>query len=59
MRFIELTFRDEAKAVVNAERINYLHTHGDGYTAVHFNDSWFIEVKETPERILKLIETAK
>lgn len=59
MRFIELTFRDEAKAVVNAERINYLHTHGDGYTAVHFNDSWFIEVKETPERILKMIETAK
>lgn len=59
MKFIELTFRDEEKAFVNVERINYLHTHGDGYTAVHFNDSWFIEVKETPVRILKMIETAK
>ena len=58
MKFIELTFRNEEKAFVNADLINYFNIGGDGYTNVHFTGKGFIEVKETPVRILKMIETA-
>ena len=59
MKFIELTFRNEEKTFVNADLINYFNIGGEGYTNVHFAGKGFIEVKETPVRILKMIETAK
>lgn len=58
MKFIELTFRNEEKTFVNADLINYFNIGGEGYTNVHFTGKGFIEVKETPVRILKMIEAA-
>ena len=59
MKFIELTFRNEEKTFVNVDLINRFNISCNGYTYIHFDGKGFVEVKETPERILKMIETAK
>lgn len=59
--FIKLTLLDEREIFINAETIVSLNTYNGAtvITTLNSNDDSFIKTKETPERILKMIETAK
>ena len=58
--FIKLTLLDEREIFINAETIVSLNTYNGAtvITTLNSNDDSFINTKETPERILKMIETA-
>lgn len=59
--FIRLTLLDEREIFINAETIVSLNTYNGAtvITTLNSNDDSFVNAKETPERILKMIETAK
>lgn len=59
--FIKLTLLDKREIFINAETIVSLNTYNGAtvITTLNSNDDSFINTKETPERILKMIETAK
>lgn len=59
--FIKLTLLDEREIFINAETIVSLNTYNGAtvITTLNSNDDSFVNAKETPERILKMIETAK
>lgn len=59
--FIKLTLLDEREIFINAETIVSLNTYNGAtvITTLNSNDYSFINTKETPERILKMIEAAK
>nr|DAK08814.1 MAG TPA: Flagellar and Swarming motility protein [Caudoviricetes sp.] len=60
-KFIKLTnFRaGDCDLIVNVDLIRTVTSAYDDYSIVEFSDKHNVVVKETPERILKMIETAK
>lgn len=60
-KFIKLTsVRDgDCGLIVNVDLIRTVISARDDYSIVKFSDEHNVVVKETPERILKMIETAK
>lgn len=59
--FIKLTLLDEREIFINAETIVSLNTYNDAtvITTLNSNDDNCINVKETPERILRSIQCGK
>ena len=60
-KFIKLTnFRaGDGDLIVNVDLIRTVTSVHDDFSIVKFSDEHNVVVKETPERILKMIETAK
>ena len=60
-KFIKLTnFRaGDGDLIVNVDLIRIVTTSHNDCSIVEFSDEHNVVVKETPERILKMIETAK
>lgn len=59
-KFIKLTnFRAGGDLIVNVDLIRTVTSSHNDSSIVKFSDEHNVVVKETPERILKMIETAK
>lgn len=60
-KFIKLTSGIDGVSdlIINIDLIRTVTSAHDDYSIVKFSDEHNVVVKETPERILKMIETAK
>ena len=61
MKFIKLTSGVDgcSDLIVNVDLIRIVMPEYNNYSIIEFSDEHNVVVKETPERILKMIETAK
>ena len=60
-KFIKLTngVDEGSDLIINVDLIRIVRPEYSGYSIIEFSDERNVVVKETPERILRMIETAK